>query len=482
MAAKRAWGAWTLRQLAWFHRWAGILLCLMFAVWFASGAVMVFVPFPALSDGARRAASPPIDMGALTVPPAAALAGAPDATGLRLINRAGRPTYVVTVPGRGDRLVVADDGPEAGPLSPGQAALVASRFAGAAVERVEGPFTIDQWVVHQHFASGRPYYRVVLADGAGTWLYVSALTGEVAQRATRSERLWNWCGAVLHWVYVTPLRQDWGLWNQVVWWLSFSAVLTTMAGLWLGIQRTVKARRGRRPRYTPFPGWLGWHHLTGLVAGTFVATWIISGWLSMDHGRLFSTGEAPADRVAVMRGTSLAMAVAALSPADLRLLAPAAEVDFNAIAGQGVAVAYGASAPRVLLAGGQPMAALPPDFLTRAVRAAWPDAVERSAPGPDDFYLSAEGLPPGTRRFGTQAPARADIYVDALTGRVGAVMDDSRKAYAWLYYALHTFTVPGLASRPALRATVQLTLLSLGMVFSVTGIVVGVRRLRRSLA
>ncbi|TWB39094.1 PepSY-associated transmembrane protein [Nitrospirillum pindoramense] len=481
MAAKRPWGAGALRQLAWFHRWAGILLCLMFAVWFASGAVMLFVPFPALSDGARRASSSPIDMGALAVPPAAALAGAPDATGLRLINRAGRPTYVVTVPGRGDRLVVADEGPEAGPLTPGQAALVASRFAGAAVERVEGPYPYDQWIVHQRFDSGRPYYRVVLADGAGTWLYVSALTGEVAQRATRAERLWNWCGAVLHWVYITPLRQDWGLWNQVVWWLSFSAVLTTMAGLWLGIQRTVKARRGRRARYTPFPGWLGWHHLTGLVAGTFVATWIISGWLSMDHGRLFSTGEAPANRVAAMRGGALPTAVAALSLADLRLLAPAAEVDFAIIAGHGVAVAHGSGAPRVLMAGGRPASTLPPDLLTQAVRAAWPDAAEGATPGADDLYLLAEGLPPGIRRFSTQAPMRADIYVDALTGRVGAVMDDSRKAYAWLYYALHTFAVPGLASRPVLRAAVQLALLSLGLAFSVTGIVVGLRRLRRRL-
>ena len=37
------------RWLTWFHRWAGVALCLLFAIWFASGAVLHFVSFPSLS-------------------------------------------------------------------------------------------------------------------------------------------------------------------------------------------------------------------------------------------------------------------------------------------------------------------------------------------------------------------------------------------------------------------------------------------------
>jgi hypothetical protein len=42
-----------MRVLTLVHRWLGILFCLLFAMWFASGIVMHFVPFPALTEAER---------------------------------------------------------------------------------------------------------------------------------------------------------------------------------------------------------------------------------------------------------------------------------------------------------------------------------------------------------------------------------------------------------------------------------------------
>jgi len=39
-----------MRLLATLHRWWGVAFCLLFAMWFASGIVMHFVPFPARSE------------------------------------------------------------------------------------------------------------------------------------------------------------------------------------------------------------------------------------------------------------------------------------------------------------------------------------------------------------------------------------------------------------------------------------------------
>jgi hypothetical protein len=39
-----------MRTLAALHRWWGVAFCLLFAMWFASGIVMHFVPFPARSE------------------------------------------------------------------------------------------------------------------------------------------------------------------------------------------------------------------------------------------------------------------------------------------------------------------------------------------------------------------------------------------------------------------------------------------------
>jgi hypothetical protein len=59
-------------------------------------------------------------------------------------------------------------------------------------------------------------------------------------------------------------------------------------------------------------------------------------------------------------------------------------------------------------------------------------------------------------------------------------MDTSRRAYAWVYYALHTLNFPGLLEHDTARATLALVLLLIGLTFTGTGTVLGYRRLRRS--
>src|SRR6201999_2649322 len=43
------------RTLATLHRWWGVAFCLLFAMWFASGIVMHFMPFPARSASGEPA-------------------------------------------------------------------------------------------------------------------------------------------------------------------------------------------------------------------------------------------------------------------------------------------------------------------------------------------------------------------------------------------------------------------------------------------
>ena len=59
MALKPARGLWPRcrRALYWTHRWLGVVGCLLFAMWFFSGVVMMYVAFPALTDDERHAIS-----------------------------------------------------------------------------------------------------------------------------------------------------------------------------------------------------------------------------------------------------------------------------------------------------------------------------------------------------------------------------------------------------------------------------------------
>jgi hypothetical protein len=474
----------SLRALAWFHRWTGVGLCLLFALWFASGAVLAFVPFPALPDSARTASSERIALSTVRISPAAAMRIGSGRKALRLVSAAGRPVYLVTRSDGVIAAVAADTGEALRPFTAEQAGKIAGAFAGANVTASRGPFNYDQWVVHQKFDPWRPFYRVSLADGEGTQLYVSARTGEVVQRTRAAERAWNWVGAVSHWLYFTALRQSFFAWDQTVWWVSLLGVTTAAAGIWLGVYRTQNRLRGRRPDWSPFRGWMRWHHGFGLGAALFVLTWIFSGWLSMDHGRLFSRGTPPAVAEARYHGAALDAALAPVRLADLTSLNLAGEIIFNVVGGHPVAAAGGGSpGARVLLLdqpSAAPLNALPTAVLVDAAAAGWPLG-SRTPHGPetdDALYRAAEGMADRAVRFPLAAPSGGSIYLDPVNGRVLVLMDTSRKAYAWVYYALHTLKFPGLIERPILRRVLELVPLTAGFIFSVTGLVVAVKRLR----
>jgi uncharacterized iron-regulated membrane protein len=475
------------RWLTWFHRWSGVVLCLLVIAWFVSGIVLLYVPFPALSEQERLAHSEPIDPLRITVEPAAALAQAPGADQLVLISVAGHPTYLASSPSGLLRTVGADDLPLTFPLSRATAQTVAERFAAVRGIRVDGPLRYDQWVVHQRFDPYRPFYRVRLADDDRTDLYVSASTGQVLQRTRGSERAWNWCGAVLHWIYFTPLRQSWTAWNQTVWWVSLVTLVASIAGTWLGIHRMLKSRQTGRRAWSPFRGWMRWHHIFGLFSSAIVLVWIFSGWLSMDHGRLFSRGEVPEDRARTFAGLSLDAAAASIPQGFLKQIDSASEVRVGSLAGAAfVAARGGPAAPSRLFwiehPQSTPAIRIETSMLLSGLKAAWPSADIRPIHTQSDFYAVAESLGETAIPFsvGVEDPLR--VYVDAVTGRLLVVMNGSRRAYAWVYYALHTFQFPGLLDYPTIRQTVVVVLMLVGLAFSGTGAVLGFQRLRRSVA
>ena len=70
--------------------------------------------------------------------------------------------------------------------------------------------------------------------------------------------------------------------------------------------------------------------------------------------------------------------------------------------------------------------------------------------------------------------------VDSADGGILQRLDASRRAYRWFYSALHTFDFPVLMAHPHWRDGLVVGLCALGLVFSITGIVIGWRRLRLS--
>ncbi|WP_025035289.1 PepSY domain-containing protein [Bradyrhizobium sp. DOA9] len=468
------------------HRWLGIAFCLLFAMWFATGIVMHFVPFPSLTEAERFAGLGPLEPGARTISVADAVAasGIADATRVRLVQRSDGPVYVVSGPAA-SRAVRASDGGDASVTSADVALGIVqaySRRRGLDLARaaIAARSDYDQWSVPNGFDRHRPLFRAALGDAQGTEVYVSSLTGDVVLDTTRSERAWNWAGSVLHWIYPTVLRSSWVLWDRVVWTLSLLALIAALLGAVLGIVR-VKIRG--RQLSSPYRGWRALHHIIGLVATVFVLSWIFSGWLSMDHGRLFSRGQLTPAEASVMNAAPDWRDASSL---DLQPLSRSArEVEWFAFDGKVYRrdrIALGRQA--LIRAGHAP----------RDGQAAYLDVREIgnlmarlgagcAAPVPlvgNDDYPAQSALP-GAPVYRTTC---GDLWfdVDAANGKVLQRLDPSRRAYRWLYSALHTLDFPILQAHARMRDALIVGLCTLGLVFSVTGIVIGWRRLRASLA
>jgi hypothetical protein len=482
------------RYVSVFHRWLGIALCLMFAMWFATGSVLSFVPFPSLSRDERIAHRELLDTSLVQVGPDTALAkaGSGFIESARLISVQGHPRYVLSLRGQPALSVSAETGQALPLLSSSAARAIAMEFSGLEVGAPEGPFDYDQWIVHNAYDGYRPYYKLGVRDAPGTQLYVSARTGEVLQRTRRSERAWNYVGAVAHWINPTFLRRDYSSWRETIWILSLSGVALASAGIFLGLLRYVNLKRQRRSGLSPFHGLLRWHHSIGLFVGVLVLSWVLTGWLGLDGIVFFSNDQPSVDQLQRMRGISLTEAAGAFPVPLLARLGAARQIEFIAVAARPLLLVHdqGGTSSRVVstdpaIGSLQTDTVISDALLASAVQRAWPPLkvlrVEHIDSG-DAYSLRVRPFLPNTRRLVLGDTTETWVHMDAASGEVISLMDTSRRVHRWLVDGPHTFDFPLLNRAGPLWHVLLLTGTTAGFLFSCTGLVLALRRLRRSLS
>ncbi|MHB8815859.1 MAG: PepSY domain-containing protein [Steroidobacteraceae bacterium] len=478
------------RPLVLAHRWLGIGIGFLFALWFATGAVMCFVPFPSLPADMRIAHSEPIDLQQVSVAPAAALAAASglSVTRVRLISVDGHPRYVLSLAGGSVLSVSAESGERLGLVSADTARAIAESFSVHRVIGITGPVEDDQWIVHDQYDEFRPFYRLALADRQGTELYVSTRSGEVLQRTSAAERGWNFVGSVVHWANIVALRRHKNAWRWVMLTLAGACGLLACAGLTVGIIHLVNARRSRRRGLSPFRGWLRWHHSVGLLASVLLLSWIVSGCLMLDDGTVFPGDQPTAAQAAAVRGMTLETAAERFPVAVLRMLPTSREIEVAAIAGIPYLVVRngrsGESRLATPAAGGLLSLShtLPDSSLLAAVRAGWPSSrvVRIRRILPDDAYrVLSDPLPSTAQRIMLADADRTWIQFDSATARILSVTDARGRARRWWVDGLHEFDFPLLDRSGPLRMLLLVLAVAVGFLFSCTGLMVGVKRLRR---
>lgn len=503
------------RYLYLAHRWLGIVLCGFFVMWFASGIVMMYVGYPRLTEAERLQHLPALSAQAGLLAPAEALARAGVAGPLRELRLAvasgGRPVYLVVekaaptgaappaparaAPGRGTVVIDAASGERLTRFDADWALRSAAAFAaarGEATPRYLDSVMEDAFTHSRALDAHRPLHRLQLGDATDTRVYVSSLTGEVVREATRHERLWNYAGAWIHWLY--PFRGNLfdRYWADIVNGLSLLGIALALSGTAIGLMRWRFRRPYRSGARTPYAGRLmRWHHVGGLLFALVTLSWIFSGLMSMNPWRIFDSG-APALRTQALQGGELQPGPADAAPAALLAAAggPVRELRWVQVLGQGVVQARGsAGRPTLLHAQSTQALALDTEALRGAIAGLLDAPVRRvdTLTAHDLYYYARE---PHTMTGGNERPlpvlravfddlAATWVYLDPHTGAVVARSDRLRRLSRWLFALLHSWDWLPLLERRPLWDALLIAFSVGGGVLSATGLVIGWRRLRR---
>jgi PepSY-associated TM region len=474
------------RALIYTHRWMGILLGALFITWFVSGVVLMYAQMPRLTRADRLAGLPILDFHAASVTPldAAASVGYGVRT-VRLGMLAGRPVYRLAG-AEGSATVFADDGSELEPLKAETALAEARRFAPAfsAGLHYDGYLeTPDQWTLE--VPRLLPLHRIALGDPEDTRLYISEATGEIVMKTTAAERRWAYPGAILHWLYMTPLRRNGGAWAQLVIWASLAGTATALTGLVWGVWRFSPQRRYRIKRErvrSPYAGWMRWHHYAGLIAGVTTVTWVFSGLLSMDPWDWHpSTSPTRAQREALTGGPLRLTGVSVRELQEaLAALGGAREADLVQFRGH----LFLADAQHVVsIADPRHVAEIDRTAIFDAARAAGGTASVRDVAWLDRYdayYYDRDGeLPLPVLRVRYDDPQQTWLYVDGVRGTPLRKEERLTRLNRWLYHGLHSLDFPFLYYQRPLWDIVVIALSAGGLALAVTTIVPAVRRFRR---
>jgi hypothetical protein len=501
-------GERTLDLLVTVHRWVGTALCLVFAVWFASGIVMMYAGYPVLGEGAKLARTPSLDTAAVRLTPSEAYARAgldAHVEHVRLGMLLGRPTYFF-VTGEGWISVGADDG---APRTVDEAAAlrIAREFLGKEAEpRYEGLHTLpDQWTIYSSWAPYLPshdfsaFHRLVLADG--TEVSVLTATGDVTQSTTRSDRIWGYLGAYVHWIYPTTFRtQHAEAWDRLIVWLSSFGTLVCVSGIVIGIW-SFRWRREPGVAGSPYRGWLKWHHWIGLIFGALAGTWVFSGLMSMDPFSWSTTVATPRGTHAeLMAGGALELEAFSESPATIGAVCRA-QLDLKEmrlVQLRGVPYYYCIETPhRTRLvaaidgANGAAVERFPEGLLLEAARDIMPGtpiAAAELLDGYDAYYYPGwedKLINDGAKRLPVlkvvfDDTERTLIYVDPHSGAPLSAYDVSGRWLRWLYHGLHSLDFGWLYGARPLWDLLVLPLMLGGVAISVTGSWIGYKWLKRN--
>ncbi|WP_321331994.1 PepSY domain-containing protein [uncultured Bacteroides sp.] len=471
------------------HRVLGTLLSILFLMWFLTGLVLIYHTFPSANrkEKADRLefisdrALPDIARVVKRIP------GGAKIDHISVDRYLGQTLFHIQC-GKQKYDLPADSVQQIPVIDGKRIAAVAFAWCKAPVARIDTLRKLDQWIPFGQLKKEFPIYKFYFKDKEKHQLYISSKSAEVLQFTSYGQRFWAWLGAIPHWVYFTSLRQDKDLWTLSVICLAIPGILMTISGIYVGIDAYVQRYKRKRTFSSPYKKkWYWWHHVTGMLFGIFVLTWIFSGMMSVVDTPQWvgkTHKEYPIDKV---------MASGKISPEnyplDYREVIKAYSGKVKSIEWDNFRdiplyhiqtgkkkITLDASADTVRTL------QLSPATVLQAVNAIQGSTVRKEIEllhQYDAYYIARSGhLPLPVYKITVNDADAGCYYINPATGEYRYVNTHSRWSF-WLYQGMHSLKIKWLVNHPLVWIFVMWTLLIGGAIVSLSGVVLGIRYIVR---
>ena len=475
----------------WFllHRYLGIAISLVMLLWTLSGIVMMYKPYPELSETQKLGLLEELNFkdcceSGFTEQLRRQYRSA------RLEMLSGQPILKLTKDTGSISSYRLTEGRTLQTVSSDTAQQIADHFVQSQYPAESARFVTtlpyDQWTIYSGiYRSHRPLHKFALNNTAGTEFYISSSSGEVIQLTSTEQRFWGYIGAVIHWLYPTLLRKNTALWAQVVIWLTIVSIFLVVTGLYIGLRQYKKRSNGR---LSPYRGWSLFHHYTGLVFGLFTLTWVSSGLLSMNPWGLLESSGPATEAKRLARGELGGAEISALinNPALNQLDEQTVRLELKMIDGAPSLIAYDKAGskqrlnPETLQAMDLSIAQL--TLLAEKIQPRSRVKSTQLITSEDSYYYShhvSREFPAFLVQLDDAQQTR--YYLSPVSGEIIAKVDSNARLYRWLFYGLHRgdFTAL-LRSRPVWDSFMLIFLLGVSLV-SGTCCYMAIRRVRKSI-
>lgn len=265
------------------HRIVGTIICLFLLMWFISGLVLIYHPFPDVSQSQKNEhmdvlpdSLPNINAIISRLPISEKEIKSIDVSKIQdqILFSFKTKDSLYTVTEKNNEPIK--------PISKESIYHIASKWVDAPISKIDTLYDREIWIMYSRYQKELPIYKLYFDDDLKHQLYISSKTGEVQQFTNRNERFWTWIGSIPHKFYIPALRKNTNTW---IWSLTIggiAVVVLAITGLFYGTYILIKRYKKRRKIGNPYKKiWLKWHYTCGLIFGIFILTFGFSGAMAL---------------------------------------------------------------------------------------------------------------------------------------------------------------------------------------------------------